>query len=136
MEERAMSAQELQVQEKREVQKKEDATAPARFFSPHADIFETEPALTLVLEMPGVDKKNVHVSVEDGVLNVEGRIDFSKYEGMQPVYTEYNIGHYRRSFSLSNKINQNKISAEMRDGVLTLVLAKADEAKPRKISIG
>ena len=131
-----MSAQELQVQEKREVQKKEESTAPARFFSPHADIFETEPALTLVLEMPGVDKKNVHVSVEDGVLNVEGRIDFSKYEGMQPVYTEYNIGHYRRGFSLSSKINQNKISAEMRDGVLTLVLPKADEAKPRTISIG
>ena len=131
-----MSAQELQVQEKREVQKKEEATDPARFFAPHADIFETEPALTLVLEMPGVDKKNVHVSVEGGVLNVEGRIDFSKYEGMQPVYTEYNIGHYRRGFSLSSKINQNKISAEMRDGVLTLVLPKADEAKPRRITIG
>ena len=131
-----MSAQELQVQEKREVQKKEESTAPARFFSPHADIFETEPARTLVLEMPGVDKKNVHVSVEDGVLTVEGRIDFSKYEGMQPIYTEYNIGHYRRGFSLSSKINQNNISAEMRDGVLTLVLPKADEAKPRKISIG
>jgi HSP20 family molecular chaperone IbpA len=55
---------------------------------------------------------------------------------MQPVYTEYNIGHYRRSFSLSSKINQNKISAEMKDGVLTLVLQKADEAKPRKITIG
>ena len=131
-----MAAQELQVQEKREVQKKEESTVPARFFAPHADIFETEQALTLVLEMPGVDKKNVQVSVEDGVLSVEGRIDFSKYEGMQPVYTEYNIGHYRRGFSLSNKINQNKISAEMKDGVLTLVLPKADEAKPRKITIG
>jgi HSP20 family molecular chaperone IbpA len=131
-----MSTQELQIQEKREVQKKEESTAPARFFVPQADIFETESALTLILEMPGVDKKNVDVSVEDGVLNVQGRIDFSKYEGMQPVYTEYNIGHYRRSFSLSSKINQNKISAEMKDGVLTLVLQKADEAKPRKITIG
>ena len=64
--------------------------------------------------MLGVDKKQCARSVEDGVLNVEGRIDFSKYEGMQPVYTEYNIGHYRRGFSLSNKINQNKISAEIR----------------------
>jgi HSP20 family molecular chaperone IbpA len=131
-----MSTQELQIQEKREVQKKEESTAPARFFVPQADIFETESALTLILEMPGVDKKNVDVSVEDGVLNVQGRIDFSKYEGMQPVYTEYNIGHYRRSFSLSSKINQNKINAEMKDGVLTLVLQKADEAKPRKITIG
>jgi HSP20 family protein len=133
--EEAMSNQELQVQEKREVQKKEESTAPARFFVPAADIFETEPALTLILEMPGVDKKNVDVSVENGVLNVEGTINFSKYEGLQPVYTEYNIGHYRRSFSLSSKIDQNKINAEMKDGVLTLVLQKADEAKPRRISI-
>jgi HSP20 family molecular chaperone IbpA len=131
-----LMSQELQVQEKREVQKKEESTAPARFFVPHADIFETEPALTLILEMPGVDKSNVEVSVEDGVLNVQGRIDFSKYEGMQPVYAEYNIGHYRRGFSLSSKIDQNKISAEMKDGVLTLVLQKADAAKPRKIAIG
>ena len=91
--------------------------------------------LTVVLEMPGVDKSKVDISVEDGVLTIEGRLDFSKYEGMQPVYTEYNIGHYRRSFSLSNKIDQSKISAEMKDGVLTLMLPKAEEAKPRRISV-
>ena len=102
---------------------------------PTTDIFETEHALTVVLEMPGVDKSNVDVSVEDGVLTIEGRLDFSKYEGMQPVYTEYNIGHYRRSFSLSNKIDQSKISAEMKDGVLTITLPKAEEAKPRRISV-
>src|ERR1700730_2420544 len=98
------SQQELQVQEKREVEKKQESTIPARAFLPTTDIFETEQALAIVMEMPGGEKSKVDVSVEDGVLTIQGRIDFTKYEGMQPVYTEYNIGHYRRSFSLSNTI--------------------------------
>jgi HSP20 family protein len=135
MTEANMSPQELQVQEKRELEKEQESTVPARFYVPNTDIFETDQTLSLVVEMPGVDKNKVDVSVEDGVLTIEGRLDFSKYEGMQPVYTEYNIGHYRRSFSLSNKVDQSRISAEMKDGVLTLVLPKPEEAKPRRISV-
>ena len=131
-----MSPQELQVQQKREVEKKQESTVPARTFMPAADIYEAESALTVVLEMPGVDKANVDVIVEEGVLTVQGRLDFSKYEGMQPVYSEYNIGHYRRSFSLSNKIDQGKISADMSDGMLTVTLPKAEEARARRITIG
>jgi HSP20 family molecular chaperone IbpA len=131
-----MSPQELQVQQKRELEKKQEATIPARIYVPPTDIFETEQALTIVAEMPGVEKAKVDVSVEDGVLTIQGQIDFSKYQDLRPVYTEYNVGHYRRSFSLSNRIDQNRISAEMNDGVLTLVLPKAEEAKPRRISVG
>ena len=131
-----MAAQELQVQEKREVDKKQESTIPARTFLPTTDIFETEQALTILMEMPGVDKSKVDVNVEDGVLTIQGQIDFTKYEGMQPVYTEYNIGNYRRGFSLSNKIDQGRIRAEMADGVLKLVLPKAEEAKPRRLSVG
>jgi HSP20 family protein len=130
-----MSPQELQVQEKRELEKKQETTVPARTFVPTTDIFENEEALTVVLEMPGVNKGKVDISVEGGVLTVEGRLDFSNYEGMQPVYTEYNIGHYRRSFTLSNRIDQGKIRAEMKDGVLTVTLPKVEEAKPRRIAI-
>ncbi len=130
-----MSPQELQVQQKREVEKHRELAMPARTFLPPTDIFENTDALTIVMEMPGVDKKDLDVNVEDGVLSVEGRLDFSKYAGMQPVYTEYNIGHYRRSFTLSSKIDQERISAEIKDGVLTLVLPKAEEAKPRKILV-
>lgn len=131
-----MSPQELQVQEKREVERQQEATVPARAFMPPTDIFESDDLLTLVMEMPGVDREAVDVNVENGVLRVEGRLDFSKYEGMQPVYTEYNIGHYRRSFSLSSKVDQDRISAQMQDGVLTLLLPKPEEAKPRRISVG
>jgi HSP20 family molecular chaperone IbpA len=126
---------ELQVQQKREVETKEESTMPARLFQPQTDIFETSEALTLVLEMPGVDKGSVEVKVENDVLNIEGRVGFSKYEGMQPLYTEYNVGHYARSFRLSRKIEQEGISAELKDGVMTLVLPKAEKAKSRKIQV-
>lgn len=129
------STQELQVQKKRELENKEETTIPARIFVPAADIFEGENDLTVILEMPGVEKGNVDIRVEDGVLNVEGRLDLTKYQGLQPLYTEYNIGHYSRSFRLSNKVDQNKIAAEMKDGVLSLKLPKAEEAKPRTIQV-
>jgi len=129
------SKQELQVQQKRELEKKEETTVPARIFLPTADIYETQDALTVTLEMPGVEKDKVEVSVEDGVLKVEGRLDFSKYQGLQPLYTEYNVGNYSRSFRLSSKIDQSSISAELKDGVLSLVLPKVQEAKPRTIEV-
>jgi HSP20 family protein len=129
------SRQELQVQQKRELEKKEETTVPARVFVPAADIYETADALTVVLEMPGVDKDSVSVRVEEGILNVEGRLDFSKYQNLLPVYTEYNIGHYARNFRLSSKIDQSRIAAEMSDGVLSLVLPKVEEAKPRAIQV-
>jgi HSP20 family molecular chaperone IbpA len=91
--------------------------------------------LNVVLEMPGVDKNSVDIRVEDSVLKIEGRLDFSKYQGLQPLYTEYNVGHYSRSFRLSSKIDQNKIAAELNDGVLSLVLPKVEEAKPRTIEV-
>ena len=127
--------QELQVQQKREVEKKTETTTPARVFVPVTDIFETPEALTVVLEMPGVDRNSVEASVENDVLTIEGRIDFTKYEAMQPVYTEYNVGHYARSFEVSGRIDQSKISAEIKDGVVTIVLPKGEQAKPRKIQV-
>jgi HSP20 family protein len=129
------SRQELQVQQKRELEKKEETTIPARVFLPNADLYETHDALNVVLEMPGVEKNSVEIRVEDGVLKVDGRLDFSKYQGLQPLYTEYNVGHYSRSFRLSSKIDQNKIGAELKDGVLSLVLPKVEEAKPRTIQV-
>ena len=130
-----MAEQELQVQQKREVETKQESTVPVRSFMPVTDIFETDQALTVVLEMPGVSKESVEVGVESDVLTIAGRIDFSKYNGLQPLYTEYNIGNYSRSFQISSKIEQDGIKAELKDGVMTLVLPKAEKAKLRRISV-
>jgi HSP20 family protein len=127
--------QQLQVQQKREHEKREQTTIPARVFLPVSDIYETPDALTVILEMPGVEKSNVSVRVEDGVLHVDGRLDLKKYDGLLPLYTEYNVGHYARSFQLSSKIDQGKIEAALRDGVLSLTLPKVEEAKPRTIDV-
>ena len=125
----------LSVQEKKELALKEEKTIPARYYVPNSDIYETDDALTVVMEIPGVEKKDVSVNLESDVLRVEGRIDFSKYEGFEPVYSEYNVGHYARAFTLSEKIDQDGISAELEDGVLTLTLKKSKQALPKRIAI-
>jgi HSP20 family molecular chaperone IbpA len=130
-----MSPQELQVQQKRELEGKQESTVPARAYVPTADIYETADALRVELEMPGVDKDNVDIHIEQGMLTVEGKLDFSQYQSLQPLYTEYNVGNYARSFRLSTKIDQTKIGAEMKDGVLSLTLPKIADAKPRTIKV-
>ena len=115
---------------------KDEKTIPARYYVPPTDIFETEDALTVVMELPGVEKQAIDVNVENDVLRVNARLDFTKYEGLEPLYTEYNIGHFARSFTLSNKVDQQQITAQLNDGVLTLTLKKAKEALPRRIAVG
>jgi HSP20 family protein len=129
------AAKDLEVQKKRPVQSSEESTAPVNLFVPTTDIFETENSLNVLVEMPGVEKGNVDISVKDRILTIEGRIDFQKYAGMTPVYTEYNIGNFHRRFSLSNKVDASKIRAEMRDGLLILTIPKSEEAKAHKIEV-
>jgi HSP20 family protein len=128
-------SQALEVRDKKELETKGEKTMPARYFVPPTDIFETEDALTVVMEVPGVEKKDLDVHVENDVLRIEGRIDTSKYDGLSPLYSEYNIGHFSRSFVLSSKIDGGRINALVEDGVLTLKLPKIEEARPRRIPI-
>jgi len=128
-------SQELEARAKKELVTKEENTVPARYYVPSTDIYETHDALTVVMEMPGVGKEDITVALDHDRLRVEGQIASSKYEGLEPVYTEYNVGHYARAFTLSNKIDQEKISAQVEDGVLTLTLPKGKEAQPRRIPI-
>lgn len=129
------SSQELAVREKRELATKDEKTVPGRFYIPSADIYETDEALTVVMEMPGVERQALDVALENDVLRIEGKIDDAKYKGLEPVYTEYNVGHYSRSFVLSDKVDQERIAAKLEDGVLTLTLPKTASARPRRITI-
>ena len=115
------TAQDLAVRDKKELVSKDEKTVPGRYYVPYADIYETDEVLSVVMEMPGVERKDIDVTLENNVLRIDGRIDFTKYEGMEPVYTEYNVGHYARSFTLSSKVDQGTINAQLDDGVLTLV---------------
>lgn len=126
----------LEVQEKKEVVGKGEKTVPARFYVPNTDIRETEDALLVVMEVPGVDREDIDIKVEEDILKVEARIDYSKYEGMEPLYTEYNVGPFARQFALSHMIDQQQIGAALNDGVLTLTLKKVQQARPRRIEIG
>ena len=130
-----MTTQQEQVQQKRGWIKRRNQRCRCAPFCPPPTSLKPKTPLTSVLEMPGVARDNVEVSVENGMVTVEGRINFDKYEGLQPVYSEYNIGPYRRSFRISSRVDADRIRAEMRDGVITLVLPKVEEAKPRRIEV-
>jgi len=130
-----MAGQELEVQKKKELASQQEKTIPARFYMPSTDIFETGDALKVVMEVPGVPKDALDVKIENDVLSVEARIETANYNGLEPVYTEYSVGHFARSFTLPEQVDQHNITAQLEDGVLTLTLNERPETKPRRIAI-
>ncbi len=112
-----------------------ERTVAGKYYVPLTDIIETEKSLVVYMDMPGVKKENINVKLEDNVLEVDGQIDHSPYDRLNPVYTEYNVGHYTRKFNVSNEIDTGNIDANLTDGVLTLTLPKAPEAQPRHIKV-
>jgi HSP20 family molecular chaperone IbpA len=87
------------------------------------------------MEVPGVDKGSIDIRVEKGVLTIKGTIDAAKYESLRPIYSEYNVGNFVRSFTVSPKVDSAAISATVADGVLTVELPKAKEALARRIAV-
>ncbi len=121
--------------EKKELETAEEPTVPGKFYVPYTDIHETSEALVVTLEMPGVERQTVEVGLEKNVLSIEGRIDFDPYADLEPVYTEYNVGHFRRSFTIPSEIDREQIGANLESGVLTLHLPKVKEQLARKIEV-
>jgi HSP20 family protein len=131
-----MTAQELQAKEKQELQDREK-TRSGRYYVPDVDIYEDENALWLWADMPGVDQEKVTVDLHEAVLTISGNVGLQEYEGLSPVYTEYNVGHFSRRFTLADggQFDQGRISARMADGVLEIQLPKTVRAQPRRIEV-
>ena len=130
-----MATQEVAPREKRELTQTEERTEAGKFFSPYTDIHETERAVIVSMEVPGVDKDSIDIRLDKGVLTVRGTIDSTKYEALRPIYSEYNVGDFVRAFTVSMKIDSAAISAAIADGVLTIELPKAAEAVVKRIAV-
>ena len=127
---------------KTSVQKKEsenvnktERTRSGKVFTPATDIVETPDHIILSVDMPGVDEKNIHITLENNVLTIRGDVIQDSPDNYNLLYSEYDNGDYYRSFTLSNKIDRDKIEAKYKNGVLRLYLPKAEELKPRQIKI-
>jgi HSP20 family molecular chaperone IbpA len=103
------------------------------FIRPAVDIFETDEGLTLIADLPGVAKEDLHVDIEQGLLTVQAKA--KSYLKGEPIQREFLPGNFYRQFQLSDVVDAEKIAAEMKNGVLTLQLPKSAAAKLRHIEI-
>jgi HSP20 family protein len=112
---------------------REETRSQEQYVTPPVDIYETGEGLVVKADLPGVAKENLDVRVENNLLTIRGRS--AHVAPGEPIYREYELVHFFRQFELNEKVDQGKISADLKHGVLTLQLPKAEEAKPRKIDV-
>ena len=127
-------SKEMPVKGKQEVAQPEQ-TRPTLVFTPAVDIFETDAEIALLADLPGVNSENLSIDLNDGVLTLTGDIEPYENPDEEDLMIEYEVGKYYRQFTLSDIIDQNKIEANLSDGVLHLRLPKAEKAQPRKIEV-
>jgi HSP20 family protein len=104
-------------------------------YTPPIDIHEGPDGLTLEADLPGATESNLYIQLEDNVLNLVARIESPAPEGARLLHEEYRVGDYFRSFILSDEVDRDRITAELKNGVLRLFLPKADRARTRRIEI-
>ncbi|HPD56761.1 MAG TPA: Hsp20/alpha crystallin family protein [Smithellaceae bacterium] len=124
----------------KDLQKTENTAAAERIrnvktFIPRVDIYETKEAIFLIADMPGVDEKTVDIELEKNILTITGRVEDGIGKDYSLIFSEYEVGDYERSFTLSDEIDRDKINATVKQGVLRLELPKAEKVKPKKIAI-
>jgi len=128
-------AQDLQVRQKQEVSGTAEQTQADLVFTPVVDIFESEQQIKLLADMPGVKPEDLKIDLNDNVLTIIGDVKSPEHADERVVLREYGTGRYYRQFTISDAIDQSKIEAQLKDGVLSLTLPKAEAAKPRKITV-
>ena len=114
-----------------------ERTRRERYFVPDVDILETDDALVLYADMPGASNDTIRVDLDNDVLRIEGEVAARDYEGLTPVYTEYNVGNWVRRFTLADtqRLAADKVSAGLTNGVLEVRLPKAEREKARRIPV-
>lgn len=107
-----------------------------RYLSPAVDIYESEDGLTVVADIPGVSAEDLSIRVENGVLNLQAK-GSQATNGQEASYLwrEYRLTNFWRQFQLPDEVDQEKIKAELKNGVLTLFLPKAESVKPKLIDV-
>jgi HSP20 family protein len=126
---------EIQTVEKDELSRESEQTRPGAVYTPAVDIFEDADAITVLADMPGVRADDLKIDLREGVLTMTGEATPPEAETEEDAFREYTAGQFYRRFTVSDRIDQNKIEARVADGVLRLVLPKAEATKPRQIQI-
>jgi HSP20 family protein len=105
-------------------------------WSPAIDLFEDKDNLVVKAELPGLKKEDIDISLHEGLLTVSGeRKEEKKEESTETYRSERYVGRFQRTFSLPFAVDENKITATYKDGVLTVTLPKTEEAKPKQIVV-
>ena len=130
-----VETQELKPQEKMEAATPAEQTKPGMVFTPNVDIFETGKEITLLADVPGVKAENLGIDLKDNVLTLTGEVKLDNTLAGEEVLSEYQVGSYYRQFTLTEVIDQAKIEAELKNGVLRLSLPKVEKALPRRITV-
>ncbi len=124
----------IQKQEMEKGEKIERARA-AKVFTPDVDIVERKNDIVVIADMPGIDEASVDITLENNVLSIYGKVDWDTPDKLKLLHGEYGVGDYQRVFTLSGDVNREKIEATVNNGVLKIVLPKAEAAKTKKITV-
>ena len=112
-----------------------DSTRGVRLYRPLTDIVETEDGVELLVEMPGVSVGDVELELERRVLTIKGHAQITNPEEFSLGYSEYGEGDYERSFTLSEDLDGTGVQAEIKNGVLSVKLPRAQQARPQRIAV-